>query len=136
MTLRDQLLRDEGLRLRAYQDSRGIWTIGVGHNLEARSITRAVALQILDDDLADTERTLTLVLPWARALDEPRWAVLVNMSFNLGTGGLLTFRQMLAALRAHDYATAAAEMLDSMWAQQVGARAQRLAEQMRTGAWT
>jgi lysozyme len=39
----------------------------------------------------------------------------------------------LEALRTGDYADAADEMLDSAWARQTPARAQRLAQQMRTG---
>jgi hypothetical protein len=36
-------------------------------------------------------------------------------------------------MQLKDWAGAAAEMLDSSWAKQVGARAQRLSEQMRRG---
>jgi hypothetical protein len=56
----------------------------------------------------------------------------LNMTFNLGDR-LLGFRKALAAVQAGDWSTAAAEMLDSQWAAQVGPRAQRLAEAMRTG---
>jgi len=38
---------------------------------------------------------------------------------------------MLAALRAGDWGTAADEMLDSKWAEQVGPRAVRLIRMMR-----
>ena len=38
---------------------------------------------------------------------------------------------MLRALRNRDYTTAAAEMLDSRWREQVGKRAETLAERMR-----
>jgi lysozyme len=54
------------------------------------------------------------------------------MQFNLG-GRLLTFRHALAAMRMADWATAAAEMRSSLWALQVGARADRLARAMETG---
>ena len=74
-------------------------------------------------------------MPWARALSPERQAVLVNMAFNLGIAGLLAFKRMLAACERGEYAAAAREMLDSVWAKQVGARAVRLAEQMRTGEW-
>jgi lysozyme len=57
------------------------------------------------------------------------------MAFNLGIAGLQRFTKFLAALEQKDYETAATEMLDSVWAEQVGRRAQRLAAQMRSGAW-
>jgi lysozyme len=59
--------------------------------------------------------------------------VLLDMSFNLGIVGLLRFKNTLATIRRGDYSKAAAMMLDSLWARQVGKRAVRLAEMMRTG---
>ena len=57
------------------------------------------------------------------------------MAFNLGVGGLLAFTKMFAALQERDWDRAAAEMLDSRWARQVGDRAVRLAQQMTSNAW-
>ena len=136
MTARDQIVRDEGgMLLKAYRDSEGIWTIGVGHNLEARPIPRAAGIIIFEVDLADTILDVDRALPWAARLDECRRAVLINMAFNLGIHGLLDFRRMLAAVQAADWPLASKEMLDSKWATQVGGRALRLAQQMETGAW-
>jgi lysozyme len=59
--------------------------------------------------------------------------VLVNMIFNMGGRRLAGFRKMLAALQKKEYEQAAVEMLASAWAEQVGDRALRLAEQMRKG---
>jgi lysozyme len=55
------------------------------------------------------------------------------MAFNLGLGRLRKFRKCLAALEAGDYDEAAAEALNSAWAAQVGARAQRIAAMIREG---
>jgi len=41
---------------------------------------------------------------------------------------------MLAALAKRDYSQAAIEALDSVWARQVGARADRIATLFRNGA--
>ena len=64
-----------------------------------------------------------------------RAAVLVNMAFNLGVAGLLTFRRVLGAVEADDYEAAASFMMCSRWASQVGRRAVELSRQMRTGEW-
>ena len=61
--------------------------------------------------------------------------MVLDMAFNLGVRGLSKFRNALAAMEARDYATAAEEMMDSRWAQQVGGRAARLAVMMETGQW-
>jgi lysozyme len=57
------------------------------------------------------------------------------MAFQLGTDGLLGFKNTLALIRDGKYAEAAEAMLLSRWAEQTPARAKRLSEQMRSGQW-
>ena len=133
MNLKESLIRDEGLRLTVYKDTRGILTIGVGRNLEDRGITENEAMKLLENDILQCSADLSLHLEWTNALDEPRREVLINMLFNLGLGGLLKFQKMLDALKQGNYSLAAKEMLDSKWAKQTGARAERLSKQMVTG---
>ena len=136
--LKDELIADEGLREAAYADAGGVWTIGVGHTgpQVRRGLvwTRQTCLAALEQDIACVERGLDAQLGWWRVLSPERQDVLANMAFNLGVEGLLAFRHTLQAVRAGDYAQAAARMLASEpWRSQVGARAERLAAQMRTG---
>ena len=56
--------------------------------------------------------------------------VLVNMLFNLGRPRLTKFKNFNAKLLEGDWAGAAPEGLDSLWARQVGARANRLMERL------
>lgn len=135
MILREQLIRDEGVRLRPYRDSVNKLTIGVGRNLDDVGISLAEAEYLLDNDIARATAAVLARIPCAVALDEIRRAALVNMAFNVGIGGLLGFKKMLAALAAGEWDRAAAEAMDSTWATQVGARATRLARQMQTGEW-
>lgn len=134
MTLREQLIRDEGRRLKPYRDTLGILTIGVGRNLDNVGISAAEADFMLDNDIAVRQQSLSR-FAWFTALDEARQGVVVNMSF-MGIPRLLAFVKMIQALEVQDYERAAAEMLDSKWAGQVKGRATRLAQQMRTGEWT
>lgn len=127
------LIRDEGIRSKAYVDTRGKVTVGVGRNLTDVGISTSEAMQLLDNDVATILARLPAKLPWFGRLDPMRQRVLVNMAFNLGLDGLLSFKQMLSALKSGDYDGAADEMLDSDWAEQVKDRAIRLAQQMRTG---
>lgn len=135
MTLKEQLVRDEGLRLKPYQDSVGKTTIGVGRNLTDVGISKAEAMLMLEADIYKAESNVRDALPWVTNLDEVRRSVLVNMCFNMGIGGLLGFRNTLALIKDGKYGEAAHNMLDSKWARQVGDRAKRLAEQMTTGEW-
>ncbi len=132
-----QLQQDEGLRLSAYQDTLGHWTIGYGHTpaRPGETWTREQALAALRADCVAALRDVDRVLPWAKDLGPVRHAVFVNMAFNMGIGRLNGFQRALAAARLGDYEACARHMLDSLWARQVGPRAQRLAHQMRANAW-
>ena len=127
-----QLRTDEGLRLSPYLDSVGVWTCAYGHNLTARPISLAVAEMLLKDDVDAVLGSLA-ALPWFAGLSDVRQRVIANMAFNLGVGGLHSFHDMIAALERQDFDRAADELLASRWANQVGARAPRLARMMRTG---
>jgi lysozyme len=134
----DQLKRDEGVRYAAYQDHLGYLTIGVGRLIDER---RGGGLRpdevdyLLANDIADRTKALTQALPWFSKLDGARQGVLLNMAFQMGTNGLLSFKNTLALVAAGKYAEAANRMLESAWAKQTPARAKRLADQMRTGEW-
>jgi lysozyme len=104
--LKEQLTRHEGMSLRAYVDTTGHITIGVGRNLTDVGITQEEANAMLEHDIARTIGAVTLRWPWWERLDPIRQRVLVNMAFNLGVDGL---------------------------AGQVGPRADELAAMMRTG---
>lgn len=135
MDIFEQLRRDEGVRLKPYTDTVGKLTIGVGRNLTDKGISDDEATLLLQDDVAEVTSALTAALSWLATLDDARKGVLVNLAFNLGVAGLLAFHNTLTALQAGDWTTAAAQLLDSKWAGQVGARATRLADQIRLGAW-
>ena len=133
--LAEQLKVHEGLRLKPYKDTVGKWTIGIGRNLEDKGITEQEALFMLNNDVDYFYTNLSKMIPWFKLLDDVRQNVLVNMAFNLGIAGLLTFKNTLRLISLGHYDDAAEEMLNSKWARQVGYRAEELAEQMRTGEY-
>ena len=138
MDLKQQLIRDEGVVRHAYEDSLGFTTIGVGRLIDAR---RGGGLRdseidfLLHNDIEEKTAQVLAALPWASKLNEPRFAVLVNMAFQMGIGGLLRFHRTLGSIEDGQYFEAAVEMLESTWAQQTSTRAHRLATQMETGEW-
>ena len=131
--LAEQLKVHEGLRLKPYKDTVGKWTIGIGRNLEDKGIAEQEALFMLNNDVDYFHDKIKKEINWFWALDDVRQNVLVNMAFNLGVSGLLTFKNTLRLISFNRYEEAAEEMLNSKWARQVGYRAEELAEQMRTG---
>ena len=50
-SLKEQLIRHEGLRLTVYDCPAGYKTIGVGRNIEQKGITESEALYLLDNDI-------------------------------------------------------------------------------------
>lgn len=130
--LRLQLIQHEGLRLKPYTDTVGKLTIGVGRNLSDRGITEAEARYLLDNDINGAIGDL-LALTWFPDLDPIRQRVFVDLCFNLGIVRLKMFTKMLDAASRKDWPNAAAELLNSKYAQQVGQRAQTLAAMLITG---
>ena len=159
-TLEDQLILHEGLRLEVYKCPAGYWTVGVGRNLETKSlsrgeqqyilgcdeltpqqvinilkqrgITKEEALVLLAHDIQDCEQDLKQ-FDWFDRLDPVRRKVVLDMRFNLGPQGFRQFKRMIEHLAAGRYSLAAGEMVNSRWYLQVGTRARRLVEMMRTG---
>ncbi|MCW3505640.1 lysozyme family protein [Burkholderia cenocepacia] len=131
--LKAELTLDEGRRSRIYVDTVGKVSGGIGRNLTDKGFRDNEIDLMYQNDIAETEAWLDRNLPWWRSLDPVRQRVLMNMAFNM-QGRLLTFVNTLAAMKRGDYAAAADGMLASKWATQVGARATRLANMMRSGA--
>lgn len=131
--LADQLLRHEDFKSKPYRDTAGKLTIGIGRDLDDVGITLEEARALLANDIERAARALDDKIPWWRHLDDVRQDVLANMCFNMGIHRLVKFEEMLAACSRGAYGVAADEMLDSLWAKQVGARANELAGQMRMG---
>lgn len=132
--IREMLRKHEGLELKPYKDSEGKWTIGIGRNLDDIGISPDEAYYMLENDIkrsVDEANRFT----WFAALNEARQEVIVQMIFNLGLPRFLGFRKMLAAMHEGYIHVAAEEMLNSLWARQVGSRATELALILETGEY-
>ena len=99
----------EGLRLSAYQDSAGVWTIGYGHTGGVKPgdrVTQARAEELLRKDTGwaqDAVRQQVHV-----PLTQDQFDALTSFTFNLGAGALQS-STLLSKLNAGDYAGAQAE---------------------------
>jgi len=135
--IKDQLKRDESEKLFPYKDSVGKITIGVGHNLTDDGIPQTISDALLNYDLQKVYGHLSTV-PWMvklQSTDNIRWNVLVNMCFNMGFGGLMSFKTFLGLMEQGKWNEAATDGRSTVWYKQVGARAERLMKQLETGEW-
>jgi len=154
--LLEELVKHEGLRLRVYQDTLGIDTIGIGRNLKDRGIskeeldeldiptidhvyeygiTEADAMLLAENDVQIVEEELLRAHPCVEDLDAVRQLVLVDMAFNMGVPRLCKFKKMWNAIHEKKFDIASKEMLDSRWANQVKSRSVKLANAMHNGAF-
>lgn len=144
--LKEELCRDEGLRLYPYKCSAGYWTIGYGHNLISAGLSRneidtlkhtgislVQAEQWLNQDIELAIHDAIAFFHDLPTLSDARQRVITNMAFNLGLGGLSKFKRFRQALVDCDFDRAADEMKNSKWYRQVGDRAKRLVEMMSQG---
>ena len=104
------LIKDfEGLRLAAYQDSAGVWTIGYGHTGGVQPgdrITQAEAEKLLEQDTAWAQQAVRDLVNVP--LTQGQFDALTSFTFNLGAGALES-STLLKKLNAGDYAGAQAE---------------------------
>ena len=108
----DMLKGFEGLRLEAYQDSAGVWTIGYGHtgpDVEpGQRIDEDRAEVLLWTDLIQAE---AIVKNWTLGLNQHQFDALVSFVFNLGSAPFTGETGIKTALISRYYADAAREIL-------------------------
>lgn len=108
----------EGVRLKAYRDTKGILTIGIGHTSAAGpprvapglTLTRAEVDEVFARDLAKYERTVCQAVQIPLAQHE--FDALVSLCYNIGQGGFAR-STVVRRLNAGDRKGAAAAIL--MW---------------------
>lgn len=130
--LKRDLRRHEGVRSKPYQDSLGIWTVGVGRNLNI-GLSHDEIEYLFENDVNHAIQAARALVPMFSDLDHTRQEVLVNMAFNLGAVGLARFRKFLDAIDRLDFKAAAGEMEASRWFEQVGSRGPELRNRMLYG---
>jgi len=125
------LKSDEGWRPNVYEDHLGYKTIGFGFLVDDRKgdgMPEEIGEIWLNYEIDAFERGLKLALSnWSRYPDQIQRALL-NMSYQMGIGGLLGFRNTLRLIDDGRYQEAATEALNSRWAEQTPERAGRVAE--------
>jgi lysozyme len=103
------IMRFEGVRLKAYDDGVGVWTIGVGHTgpdvHPGLTISMKRALELLRRDLASAEAQVNQLVK--KPLNQSQFDALVSLVFN--TGGAPLHKTLGSCLNKGDFHGASAE---------------------------
>lgn len=139
--LRQQLADDEGCKYEIYLDSLGLPTMGIGHLIRegdpehgqevGTTVSQERVQAAFNLDIRVTIEDCHRLYSDFDDLPEECQLIIANMMFNLGYPRLSAFKGMKAGVDARDWETAADEMVDSKWYQQVPNRARRLVTRMR-----
>ena len=132
MSIIDDLKQEEGFRSHYYKDSSGFLTIGYGYNLD-KGMSERVASALLELMVEEKVIELKAAIPFWNNLSQERKDVFVDMAYNMGTSGLLKFKNMFKAAEQGDIESVCNEMKNSAWYSQVGNRAVKLVEKYRKG---
>lgn len=135
--VKDMIKEHEGYVGEVYEDSVGVLTCGWGHALHLNSPVPIEAAEAFfkRDFKTATMAAERLIYNHKLKLNDVRHAVLVDMMYNLGYAGVCKFKKFIRAMEHEVWQAASYEMMNSKWATQVGRRAVRLAQMMRTGEW-
>lgn len=143
----DFIAVNEGLRLKPYKDSVGVWTIGYGYNMEAHGIPAHLTRKILEDKgitTADAENLLLQEVavsikyameffPEMSKFTRARQFVCVDMLFNLGPTRFAKFKPTIDLMNAGDWKGAVERLKRTLWYKQVKTRAVRNCKMLLTG---
>jgi lysozyme len=115
----------EGLRLEAYQDVGGVWTVGYGHTgpdlLTGMKISQADANAMLRADLSAAVAYVNRAV--TGEISQMQFDALVDFCFNVGRGNLLK-SSLLRYVNLGEFESAAAQFL--LWVNAGGKRVEGL----------
>ena len=116
------LINDEGYSETPYLDSKGNYTIGVGHLigklLSELKLSRSVIEFMLREqiDICIKELIEIFGIDDFYSWQEPRQVALISMIYTLGKSRFLSFQKMIHAIKLAQWKAAANQCLMSKWA--------------------
>jgi Phage-related lysozyme (muraminidase) len=131
----DHFAFEEGCRAESYLDTKGYWTIGIGHMLgkdiafKGLRWSQEKIITVFENDLDTSLGHAQTIFPQFAILPPKVQLAILDMIFNLGGAGFRQFKTVIRMIHAQKYPEAAVAALDSKWARQdVPNRARRVAK--------
>ena len=138
----------EGYSEVLYPDSKGILTIGIGHNVEAKPLygqyklyfdenkclSRTLIYELLDEDMAVAEAGAKKLFPNIRSYSVARQVALVDLVFVLGETKLRNFfKPTIAHIKAEQWEDVALHLESTQWYKDVKRRGVKVVLYIREG---
>ena len=124
--LKKLLIKHEDEKFKPYKCTAGKLTIGIGHNLDDKGISKAVSDLLYKEDITEVIEDLHNIFNDFESLPENIQLVLADMRFQLGSSGFRKFKQLINAVNNHNWVEMIKQMKDSNWFKQVPNRANDL----------
>ena len=140
-SIKDMIIRHEGKKNKPYKDTKGLWTVGVGHLIGDgkslppewdRTFSDAEVMALFDKDY-EHHRAAAERIPGFNKVNEKGQAALTDLTFNMGPVWYKKWPTFSKNLLAGNAAGAADSLQDSAWYKQVKGRAPEIVNLMRSG---
>ena len=139
-SVKQMIIQHEGVRNRPYQDSLGLWTVGVGHligdgkslppNMN-REFSQKEINDLFENDFAKHYSIAERTPGWPIANESGKGAM-VDLAFNMGQWWN-KFPNTSKSLEKGDFVSAATGLKDSLWYKQVGQRGKKITSLIAEG---
>jgi GH24 family phage-related lysozyme (muramidase) len=151
------IMNHEGSVPYPYKDSKGLWTIGVGHligdgkslppeydayknnggpydkkNNKTPAMSQDQIQELFDKDYA-AHKAMAMKTPGWDLANEKGQAAMVDLAYNMGGNWYKGFPNTSKALASGNFEAAADGLKDSAWYKQVGNRAKEIVDMIRSG---
>lgn len=139
--IKKMIIRHEGVRYRPYQDSLGLWTVGVGHLIGDgktlppswnREFSKEEVLGLFEKDY-EHHRQAAERIPGFDKMNTVGQGALTDLTFNMGPYWISKWPNTRKKLEQGDVQGAAENLEDSKWFGQVGSRAPTIVSMVRQG---
>jgi len=138
---KNTILKHEGFKTRPYKDSKGLWTVGVGHLIGDgkslpkefdREFSREEIQALYEEDFKEHKKAAEKI-PGYNNLNEKGQTALIDLTFNMGPSWYKKWPMLVKQLEAGDIEGAARNLEGSDWYKQVKSRGPEVVALLRQG---
>jgi lysozyme len=139
---KQMIAKHEGIRDKPYQDSLGLWTVGIGHLIGDgktlpeswnRKFSKEEIMAMFDVDYEHHKAAAMKNIPNFEKMSGAMKAAFVDLTFNMGPAWINKWPNLKKQLDGMDIEGAISNLAGSKWATQVGKRAENIVGMLKSG---